>query len=116
MASKMIFSVLLPLVIYILCVSAIGKEDDTPDDYDYSDDFDDMSEYEQMMRSKRETGWEDEDYGDYEGDYDEDDLGDYDDEPDSGEEEEEEPDEDYVDGKPITNNIADKDDKIKHEL
>ena len=74
-----------------------------------------MSEYEQMMRSKREVGWEEDDYGDY-GDYDEDDLGDYDDEPDSGEEEEEEPDEDYVDGKPITNNIADKDDKIKHEL
>ena len=78
-----------------------------------------MSEYEQMMRSKREVGWDD-DYGDYE-DYDDDDVEDYKDvedyeDPDSGEEEEEEPDEDYVDGEPITKNIADKDDKIKVEL
>ena len=79
-----------------------------------------MSEYEAMMRSKREVGWEDDDYGDYE-DYDEEDVEDYEDlnedeDPDSEEEEEEEPDEDYVDGEPITKNIADKDDKIKVEL
>ena len=30
-----------------------------------------MSEYEAMMRSKTETGWEDEDYDDYQQDYDE---------------------------------------------
>ena len=29
-----------------------------------------MSEYEAMMRSKTETGWEDEDYDDYQQDYD----------------------------------------------
>jgi len=93
----------------------VGPEDDTPD-YDY-DDYDEMSEYEAMMRSKREVGWEDDYEGDYE-DYDEADLEDYDDpgELDSEEIDEEEPDEDYVDGEPVSKNIADKDDEIKDEL
>ena len=98
-------------------INILGPEDDTPDDYDY-DDYEDMSEYEAMMRSKREVGWEDDYEGDYE-DYDEEAMNDYEDpnpDPDSGEIDEEEPDVDYVDGKPVSGNIADKDDEIKDEL
>ena len=77
-----------------------------------------MSSYEAVMRGKRSAEFED-DYGDYDEDYDENDIEDYDDlvdDDEASEEEEEELDEDYVDGEPITKNIADKDDKIKGEL
>ena len=46
-------------------------------------------------------------------------MNDYEDpnpDPDSGEIDEEEPDVDYVDGEPVSGNIADKDDEIKDEL
>ena len=77
-----------------------------------------VSDDEAMMRSKREVGWEDDYEGDYE-DYDEEAMNDYEDpnpDPDSGEIDEEEPDVDYVDGEPVSGNIADKDDEIKDEL